>query len=151
MTATIDGPPTCGTYPPLCTLKAVTQDVWIVDGPEIFCGMRWARMPFPTRMTIIRLDGGNLFVHSPTPLTEKLRAQVAAVGSVRHRGAEPHPLLLDPRVAAIESGSREDDRVGSGASDPRPRALVRAGRRCGAAASVSLGARLAHVIVAGAF
>lgn len=84
MTAAIDAPRTRGTYPPLCTLKAVTRDVWTVDGPEIPFGMSWAKMPFPTRMTIIRLDGGSLFVHSPTPLTEDLRAQLAAIGRVRH-------------------------------------------------------------------
>ena len=84
MTTASNGSRTRGTYPPLCTLKAVTEDVWIVDGPEIRFGMPWPKIPFPTRMTIVRLDGGDLFVHSPTPLTEELRAQIAALGSVRH-------------------------------------------------------------------
>ncbi|HEX6993345.1 MAG TPA: DUF4336 domain-containing protein [Gammaproteobacteria bacterium] len=80
----MDGSPTRGTYPPLCTPKAVTTNVWIVDGPEILFGMPWPKMPFPTRTTVIRLDGGDLFVHSPTPLTDDLRAQIAAIGTVRH-------------------------------------------------------------------
>src|SRR5262245_58158424 len=56
------------TYPPLNTLKLVAEDVWIVDGPVIRFGMSsWPKMLFPTRMTIIRVAGGNLFIHSPTP------------------------------------------------------------------------------------
>jgi hypothetical protein len=43
------------TYPPLNTLKRVVEDVWIVDGPVIRFGMPWPKMPFPTRMTVIRL------------------------------------------------------------------------------------------------
>lgn len=70
-------------YPPLNTLKPVAPDVWIVDGPVIRFGMPWPKMPFPTRMTIIRLGNGGLFVHSPTHLTEDLRAEVDALGPVR--------------------------------------------------------------------
>lgn len=69
-------------YPPLDTLKPVADDVWIVDGPLIRFGMPWPKMPFSTRMTIIRL-GADLFVHSPTPLTPALRAQVASLGVPR--------------------------------------------------------------------
>ncbi len=65
------------TYPLLDTLKPVAEDVWLVDGPLIRFGMQ-----FPTRMTIIRL-GRDLFVHSPTPLTPALRAEVEALGTVR--------------------------------------------------------------------
>jgi hypothetical protein len=72
------------TYAPIDTLKAVTDDVWIVDGPVIRFGFPWPKMPFPTRMTIVRLLGGGLFVHSPTALTPALRAQVDALGPVRH-------------------------------------------------------------------
>lgn len=71
-------------YAPINTLKAVTDDIWIVDGPVIRFGFPWPKMPFPTRMTIVRLARGELFVHSPTPLTPALRAQVDALGPVRH-------------------------------------------------------------------
>ena len=73
---------TDATYPPLNTLKPVTNDVWIVDGPLIRFGPPLLRMPFSTRMTIVRLVGG-LFVHSPTPLTDALRVQIAAIGAPR--------------------------------------------------------------------
>lgn len=71
-----------GVYPPLNTMKRVAPDVWIVDGPIIRFGVRWAKAPFPTRMTIVRLRENRLFVHSPTPLTDSLRAEVEAAGEV---------------------------------------------------------------------
>jgi len=67
------------TYPPLNTLKPVTDDVWIVDGPLIEFGPPLLRMPFPTRMTVVRI-GRELFIHSPTPLTAGLKAEFAAIG-----------------------------------------------------------------------
>ena len=67
------------TYPPLNKLKPVTDDVWIVDGPLIEFGPPLLRMPFPTRMSIIRI-GRELFIHSPTPLTDGLKAEIAAIG-----------------------------------------------------------------------
>ncbi|GGE39353.1 hypothetical protein GCM10007276_15840 [Agaricicola taiwanensis] len=70
------------TYPPLNTLKVVAPDVWIVDGPLIEFGMPWPKMPFPTRMTVIRLADG-LFIHSPTPLVPDLKAQLEEVGQPR--------------------------------------------------------------------
>ncbi|HEV7275553.1 MAG TPA: DUF4336 domain-containing protein [Devosiaceae bacterium] len=71
------------TYPPLNTLKPVAPEVWIVDGPLIEFGMPWPKMPFPTRMTIVRLRGEELFVHSPTPLVPSLRKEVGVLGKVR--------------------------------------------------------------------
>lgn len=71
------------TYPPLNTLKPVAPGVSIVDGPLIRFGMPWPKMPFPTRMTVVRLADGALFVHSPTPLVPSLREEIIALGSVR--------------------------------------------------------------------
>ena len=72
-----------GTYPPLNTLKPVFENVWIVDGPVIAFGMPWPKLPFPTRMTVIRLAGGDLFIHSPTPLVPQLKAEIEKAGRVR--------------------------------------------------------------------
>lgn len=71
------------TYPPLNTLKGVTENVWLVDGPLIRFGPPGLKMPFPTRMTIIRIGASDLFVHSPTPLTPELKAEVQNVGRPR--------------------------------------------------------------------
>lgn len=70
-------------YAPLDEPKPVAPDVWIVDGPEI--RMRWlfASVPFPTRMTVIRLPDGGLWVHSPTQPSPALFDAVDALGPVR--------------------------------------------------------------------
>jgi hypothetical protein len=70
-------------YPPLNTLKPITQDISIVDGPIIQFGMPWPKMPFPTRMTLIRLACGDLFVHSPTCLVPELKTKIEKMGTVR--------------------------------------------------------------------
>lgn len=70
------------TYPPIDTLKPVSDDVWIVDGPAICFGPWPFVMPFSTRMTILRM-AGNLMVHSPTHLTTALKAQVERLGRLR--------------------------------------------------------------------
>lgn len=69
-------------YPPLDTLKTVAQNVWIVDGPIIRFGMPWPKFPFPTRMTVVRLTSGDLFIHLPTPLTPALKEQIAREGRI---------------------------------------------------------------------
>lgn len=67
-------------YEPLNVLKPVAAGIWIIDGPPV----RFYGMPVPTRATVIRLEAGDLWVHSPTRLTEDLRAQLQAQGRVRH-------------------------------------------------------------------
>lgn len=70
-------------YAPLNTPKPFAEGVWIVDGPEI--GMRYLGMtfPFPTRMTIVRLPSGDLWVHSPIAWTEQMGDAIARLGPVR--------------------------------------------------------------------
>ena len=70
-------------YLPLSTLKAVCEDVWIVDGPAINFGPPIVSMEFPTRMTIIRVRRQDLLIHSPTQLTADLKAEVEAIGVPR--------------------------------------------------------------------
>lgn len=67
-------------YAPLDTPKPVAEGVWIVDGPEV----RFYGIPFPTRMTLIRLADGGLWVHSPTALSPALQETVKNLGPVRH-------------------------------------------------------------------
>ena len=72
-------------YEPLNALKPVADNVWIVDGPEILMGypyLPFFKVPFPTRMTVVRLADGSLWVHSPTPLTAPLAQAIDALGRV---------------------------------------------------------------------
>lgn len=61
-------------------LKPFAQEVWIADGPDVVI----VGFHYPTRMAVIRLSDGSLFIWSPIPLTDGLRTEVDALGQVRH-------------------------------------------------------------------
>lgn len=69
-------------YPPLNVPKPFGDDIWIVDGPVVRMRYGPTSLPFSTRMTIVRLPGDRLWVHSPTELGDDLRAAVDALGTV---------------------------------------------------------------------
>ncbi|RHW16328.1 DUF4336 domain-containing protein [Sphingomonas gilva] len=71
-------------YVPLNTLKPVGEDIWIVDGPEIGFDYLGATIPFPTRMTVVRLASGDLWLHSPIAFDEALAASLTAIGPIRY-------------------------------------------------------------------
>ncbi|MEO1670026.1 MAG: DUF4336 domain-containing protein [Cyanobacteria bacterium J06631_2] len=71
-------------YQPINILKQVGEDIWLVDGPIVKMSMYGAKVPFPTRMTIVRLSNGELWCHSPTELTQELKTQIDSLGLVRH-------------------------------------------------------------------
>lgn len=68
----------CVTYEPLDTLKSIGSDIWIVDGPAI----SFYKLPFSTRMTVVRLENGSVWVHSPIRLTEELALRIEALGPI---------------------------------------------------------------------
>lgn len=62
------------------SLEPFGPDIWLAEGPVVsFYGF-----PYPTRMIVIRLSDGGLFVWSPIALTPALKAQVDALGPVAH-------------------------------------------------------------------
>ena len=67
-------------YEPLNTLKPIGKDIWIVDGPAI----RFYGMPFSTRMTVVRLANGDLWLHSPVAHDAGLARALEALGPIRH-------------------------------------------------------------------
>lgn len=75
--------PSLEPYAPLNVLKAVAPDVWIVDGPEIVFTRMGLKMPFTTRMTVIRLSNGSLILHSPVAYSSELRSALEALGPIR--------------------------------------------------------------------
>lgn len=67
-------------------MEKLAQDIWIFDGSAVpFLGL-----PFSTRMTIIRLSNGELWVHSPIKLSSTLKAQVDSIGPVKYLIAPNH-------------------------------------------------------------
>jgi hypothetical protein len=57
-----------------------------VDGPFEYFTVAGVRMPMPftTRMTVVRLGNGDLFLHSPIAFDDKLSVELQALGTVRH-------------------------------------------------------------------
>jgi hypothetical protein len=71
-------------YLPLNSLKPVAPDVWIADGPEIRFGFLGIKLPHPTRMTVVKLPQGGLWIHSPIPPAENLLRELEQIGTVHH-------------------------------------------------------------------
>jgi len=60
-------------------LQPFGEEIWLADGSiAVVAGFR-----YPTRMAVIRLADGGLFVWSPVQLSDALRAAVDALGEVR--------------------------------------------------------------------
>jgi hypothetical protein len=61
-------------------LQPFGEEIWLADGPTTSV----IGFHYPTRMVVIRLSGGALFIWSPIPLSEAIRTGVDALGEVRH-------------------------------------------------------------------
>ncbi|KGB55545.1 hypothetical protein FG91_01465 [Sphingopyxis sp. LC81] len=68
-------------YAPLNVPKPFGEDIWIVDGPEIRMDFGPGSFPFPTRMTVVRVDGA-LWIHSPIAPDEALFDAIDRLGTV---------------------------------------------------------------------
>lgn len=73
-----------GLYEPLNALKPVAPGLWLADGPAIRMAIPGGHIPFPTRMTVVRLADGGLWCHSPIAPDAGLFAAIDALGPVRH-------------------------------------------------------------------
>jgi hypothetical protein len=74
-------------YEPINVCKPLAGGIGIVDGPLVYMsypGLPFLRMPFPTRMTVVRLATGDVWLHSPIAYDPALARAVSAVGPVRH-------------------------------------------------------------------
>lgn len=73
-------------YDPINVYKAVAPNIGIVDGPFEYLTALGIRMPLPftTRMTVVRLVNGDLFLHSPIAFDERLAIEIRALGRIRH-------------------------------------------------------------------
>ena len=61
-------------------MRREAEGVWTQHLPS----HRMMGIELGTRMTVVRLPSGELWVHSPIPPSPALRAEVDALGSVRH-------------------------------------------------------------------
>jgi hypothetical protein len=60
-------------------LRALADDLWVADRPQKFYGLAVG-----ARMTVMRLSGERLLLHSPVALDAVLRAELDALGRVSY-------------------------------------------------------------------
>ena len=60
-------------------VREIDTDIWVTEALQRFLGAEVG-----TRMTVIRLADGSLFVHSPIHLDDEIRAALDRIGPVRH-------------------------------------------------------------------
>jgi hypothetical protein len=58
-------------------LRRLDEDLWVTERPQSFYGLEVG-----TRMTVMRLAGGRLLLHSPVALDPDLRRELDALGEV---------------------------------------------------------------------
>jgi hypothetical protein len=69
-------------------LRQIGRELWIADGPVVwFLGL----FAYPTRMAVVRLADGGLWLWSPIALDDALASEVDALGPVREI-VEPNKL-----------------------------------------------------------
>jgi hypothetical protein len=61
-------------------LTEIAKDVWTAEGPVV----KFFIFDYPTRMAVVRLSNGDLWIWSPTGLDDALAAELTALGPVKH-------------------------------------------------------------------
>jgi hypothetical protein len=61
-------------------LYQFADDLWISEGPMV----RFFGAPYPTRMIVVKLGDGSLWINSPVVAPGEHAAQLANVGRVAH-------------------------------------------------------------------
>jgi hypothetical protein len=61
-------------------LAPFAEDLYVAEGPVV----PFAGFPYPTRMVVVRLSTGEVWVWSPVALSEQLAAAVDSIGPVRY-------------------------------------------------------------------
>jgi hypothetical protein len=61
------------------TLEPIADNLWTARAPQTFFGLH-----IGTQMTVVRLSGDGLLLHSPIAISPGLQQQIDALGPVRH-------------------------------------------------------------------
>lgn len=67
-------------------MEQLAENIWVFEGDTV----RFYSLPYPTRMTVVRLANGDLWVHSPITLSATLQNEVDHLGPVRYLIAPNH-------------------------------------------------------------
>ena len=71
-------------YSPINELKQLDKNIWIVDGTEIHMNFKVFKIPFTTRMTIVRLSNNKLWIHSPIAFNRDLDDKIKGLGEIAY-------------------------------------------------------------------
>ena len=74
-------------YEPINVYKPWGEGIGIVDGSLVYMsypGLPFLHFPFPTRMTVVKLANGELWLHSPTEFTPELAESLSRMGRIAH-------------------------------------------------------------------
>jgi hypothetical protein len=79
-------------------IEAIAPDIWHMQHKFIANGV-----PVSSRMTVVRLRDGSLWLHSPVPISDEGRAELASLGKVKYIVApnKTHHLFLSDCLAAF--------------------------------------------------
>lgn len=69
-------------YEPQLTISPQAENIWTVEGPEVQYRLAGALIPCPTRMTVVRLANGTLWLHSPVAHSVNLQQEIDLLGPV---------------------------------------------------------------------
>ena len=83
-------------------MQAFGQNIWTMDGDDV---RMYGVLPFTTRMTVVRLESGGLWLHSPVRPTPERNRAVDQLGPVEHLVApnKIHSLGIEPWKALCPS------------------------------------------------
>jgi Domain of unknown function (DUF4336) len=73
-------------YEPLNEYKPFARNIGIIDGPFEYLTILDVGLPLPftTRMTVVKLKNGDLFLHSPIAFDAALAETLQSLGTVQH-------------------------------------------------------------------
>lgn len=73
-------------YEPINECKPFASHIGIVDGPIEYVSGFGMKLPWPftTRMTVVQLASGDLFLHSPIAFDAALAQQLQRIGTISH-------------------------------------------------------------------
>ena len=77
------------------SLNVFGPELWVIDGTDVTGTLGFR---FPTRMAVVRLRAGSLWIWSPVALTPALRQEIGELGTVAHLVAPNslhHTFLAD--------------------------------------------------------
>ena len=86
------------------TMQSFGPNIWTMNGDDV---RMYGVLPFTTRMTVVRLDSGGVWLHSPVRPTPERRRAIDALGPVEHLIApnKIHSLGIKPWKALYPSAT----------------------------------------------